>query len=833
MKEELRQSFTVSSRLISYLTYLIPFAALLLVAFFAHFMAETQTQTIQVNSEESINVGLAKNALSTDLGNAISDLRFLSTFVGTRGFDTAGTGSPGAQAVLDADIVAQLFATLIAEKALYDQVRFIDNQGWELLRVNDVSGVAERTAEHALQNKANRYYFQETATLGPDQVYISPLDLNVEHGEIEQPLKPMMRFAAPVFDDNGERRGMLVLNYQGRKMLDAFSRAGFRIADRFPLSWQRVRGDDAGQFVTREGAFTFTTIHLAQTRGVAAEHQHGQRVWKIVSRLSASEQPGLSRFVSTHSVLYLILSAAALSIALILSRADLRHRLVEAQRAYEQRFRQTLEHIQMAAVEIDLQGRMRFCNAFFGDMVGVACAQLLNGSFYGCLPEARDQRRLRELLQDFDRADNRSATRDIELYLASRDGVRHLLSCHITPLVDTGNTLNGLTILAEDITSEREAEERVRRLSRVVEQSPSIVLITNNAGEIEYVNPKFCEVTGYTPQEVLGKNPRFLKSGETPTGDYGLLWQRVTAGQEWRGEFHNRRKNGELYWESAVISGLSSTTGDITHFVAVKEDISERKRLQAEVDERNRELARTQALTEMGRVASMIAHDLRNPLSSVKMGLQIIADQPREQQYELSQIALDQVLYMESILEDILNYVRPDALHLEWVNIATLIQRSVVSLQKVFDTTQVQLTLNCDPGLASVPADAHKLRQVFANLILNAVQAVAGLPESERQVVVTAGMYLDASGMAVRVSVWDNGPGMTDAEKTRVFEPFYTTKPTGTGLGLSIVEQIVKQHQGSVIIEDAEQGLTVIVTLPTTNETDLPEVVNEPYSDYR
>jgi PAS domain S-box-containing protein len=128
-------------------------------------------------------------------------------------------------------------------------------------------------------------------------------------------------------------------------------------------------------------------------------------------------------------------------------------------------------------------------------------------------------------------------------------------------------------------------EEKLRQLSRAVEQSPASIVITNPAGDIEYVNPSFVEVTGYTLAEVLGKNPRVLKSGEKSPEAYRELWQTITAGKEWRGEFHNRKKNGELYWESASISPIRDPAGRITHYVAVKEDITARKQTEAERDQ--------------------------------------------------------------------------------------------------------------------------------------------------------------------------------------------------------------------------------------------------------
>lgn len=131
-----------------------------------------------------------------------------------------------------------------------------------------------------------------------------------------------------------------------------------------------------------------------------------------------------------------------------------------------------------------------------------------------------------------------------------------------------------------DITERRQAEEAIRTLSRAIEQGPASVVITDSEGRIEYVNSKFSQVTGYSLEEALGQNPRILKSGETPPETYRQLWETITAGGEWRGEFHNKKKSGELYWEMASISGIKNPEGVVTHYVGVKEDITERKRME-------------------------------------------------------------------------------------------------------------------------------------------------------------------------------------------------------------------------------------------------------------
>jgi PAS domain S-box-containing protein len=165
-------------------------------------------------------------------------------------------------------------------------------------------------------------------------------------------------------------------------------------------------------------------------------------------------------------------------------------------------------------------------------------------------------------------------------------------------LKEERNLINAIAERLGRVVERTQAEDKLRQLSRAVEQSPASIVITNPAGDIEYVNPKFVAVTGYTLAEVLGKNPRVLKSGEMSPEAYGVLWQTIAAGKEWSGEFHNKKKNGELYWESASISPIRDLAGRVTHYVAVKEDITAHKQTEVERD--------------------TLIHDLQDALASVK-----------------------------------------------------------------------------------------------------------------------------------------------------------------------------------------------------------------------
>lgn len=171
----------------------------------------------------------------------------------------------------------------------------------------------------------------------------------------------------------------------------------------------------------------------------------------------------------------------------------------------------------------------------------------------------------------------------IETVRLRKNGEAIDVSLTISPIKDAEDRIIGVSSIARDITRQKHTENELRKLSRAVEESPASVMITDIQGRINYVNPKFTRLTGYNPEEVIGKNPHILKSGETTPEDYKELWNTITSGGEWRGIFHNRKKNGELYWESASISPINDEHGVITNFIAVKEDITAIKEAQDEL----------------------------------------------------------------------------------------------------------------------------------------------------------------------------------------------------------------------------------------------------------
>jgi PAS domain S-box-containing protein len=373
----------------------------------------------------------------------------------------------------------------------------------------------------------------------------------------------------------------------------------------------------------------------------------------------------------------------------------------------------------------------------------------------------------------------------------------------------------------QDITEPRAAEERLRNLARAVEQCPVSIVITDRAGNIEFVNPKFTRVTGYAAAEVLGRNPRLLKSGDMPAETYRRLWETVLAGEEWRGEFHNRRKDGTLFWELASISPVRGPDGEITHLIAVKEDVTEKRLTEAK-------LLRAQRVESIGSLASGIAHDLNNILTPILMCAPLVAgEESAEVRQELAQTIESSAERAVAIVKQLLGFARGKDGQRGSVQMRHLI-RDMVKITRETFPKNIQIEEVCGKDLWPVRADATHIHQVLLNLCVNARDA---MPAGGRLVLRAENVVLDdhfatmhpqaAAGPHVRLQVQDTGVGIPESVQEHIFESFFTTKGEGegTGLGLTTVQGIVRDHGGFVSFTSREgRGTTFDIHLPAGPE---------------
>ncbi len=365
------------------------------------------------------------------------------------------------------------------------------------------------------------------------------------------------------------------------------------------------------------------------------------------------------------------------------------------------------------------------------------------------------------------------------------------------------------------------AEERLRKLSEAVEQSPNAVIITDRTGTMEYVNPAFAETTGYSFDEAVGQNPRLIKGNETPRALYKDLWQTITAGGTWRGELHNRKKDGTLYWDYAAITPIFDEAGKITHFLGTQTDVTERKQAEERARQRDSELAHMARLNTMGEMASMLAHELNQPLTAVVGYTNGAARRLRtrpDADPELLRV-LEHTAEVAKRAAEIVGGIRKFIRKEEHTQVAVHINRVVREVLDLLGTEARRLGISVETdlayGLPSIKGDTIQLEQVLLNLVRNGIDAMEAVTNRDR--VLSLCTLINGEG-ELEIVVRDTGVGLPAEKEPQIFDAFVTTKGNGLGLGLSISRTIVEAHGGRIWEEaSGDQGAAFHVALPVQN----------------
>lgn len=358
-------------------------------------------------------------------------------------------------------------------------------------------------------------------------------------------------------------------------------------------------------------------------------------------------------------------------------------------------------------------------------------------------------------------------------------------------------------------------------LLQAVEQSPSTIVITDTCGNIEYVNPKFTELTGYTVEEALGVNPRMLKSGEHPKSMYRELWKTIWSGKVWSGIFHNKKKDGELYWESARIAPVKNKDNKITHFIAIKEDITIVKKMEEE-NQRAKEVAEIANKAKSQFLANM-SHEIRTPLNGIKgmIDLTLLTELTEEQKENLL-IAQDCVSTLMKVINNILDFSKIEAgktvIEYEEMNLKKFIENVIKTHAVKAKEKGIDLFYHISPDIPEqLVGDSIKIKQILNNLLSNSIKFTE---KGKVQLTVEKEEDYDEENIALMFKVEDTGIGIDKEGIARLFQSFsqvdgsITRKYGGTGLGLAISKSLANMMNGDIWVESEKgKGSTFYVTL--------------------
>jgi two-component system CheB/CheR fusion protein len=332
----------------------------------------------------------------------------------------------------------------------------------------------------------------------------------------------------------------------------------------------------------------------------------------------------------------------------------------------------------------------------------------------------------------------------------------------------------------------------------------AIVAVTDVSGRITYVNDKFCQISGYAAEELLGQDHRIINSGYHPKEFIRDLWRTIANGHVWHGELRNRAKAGHIYWVDTTIVPFLDDRGKPYQYIAIRADITARKAAEET-------LVQQAALAQLGQMAAVVAHEVRNPLA--KGAIQVLLSRRPATDPEVP-VMRDIVARIDSLgelINDLMIFARPRPPRVTVIELQPLVTDAITIVRRDPSAASVEIAIT--GANTSLAADAELVRAAILNLLLNAAQALGGRGRIE--------IHLAVRNGTVAVEIRDNGPGIPADIRERVLDPFFTTKARGGGLGLPIAKRTAELHGGSLSLACPHSGGTVVtLTLPIRRARD-------------
>jgi PAS domain S-box-containing protein len=389
-----------------------------------------------------------------------------------------------------------------------------------------------------------------------------------------------------------------------------------------------------------------------------------------------------------------------------------------------------------------------------------------------------------------------------------------IVDLYLSPFNSNENGIsqqNNCFIIANDITVKKEREEELQRFFYVAENTVNPLQITDTDGRMIYVNPAFLKVSGYTKEELIGKNPSIFGSKKQVKKFWLEMWTTIKSGKVWIGDVENRKKNGEPFHTQLLISPILDNEKNVTGYFGVHRDLSDKKTLE-------KQLIHTQKMESIGTLAAGIAHEVGNPLASISALVQVTQRYTSDDLVkEKLELVKNQVNRISKIIRDLVDFSRPSNYEFQLTDINKNLSEAVEITKVGIKAKDIIFKLELNKNIPLLPLVADQIQQVFVNILLNAADALMETQKKEKKIVVKSNL---TENNEVTISFKDNGVGIADENIPKIFEPFFTTKKEGkgTGLGLWVSYGIIKSFQGEIkVSSNFGQGTTFTISLPIRN----------------
>lgn len=425
--------------------------------------------------------------------------------------------------------------------------------------------------------------------------------------------------------------------------------------------------------------------------------------------------------------------------------------------------------------------------ANFLDLVELCNRENVNNIFFQCISFGR--------------------TTDIETqFLLAEKEIEVKISFSFQKFSIDGKKNEYVFAVAKDVTEEKIKEIELQKFFNIAESSLNPIQITDLQGKMIYVNPAFAKSSGFSKEELIGKNPRIFGSGKLNKKFWDKMWQTISSGKVWFGEIEDRKKNGEPFYTQLLISPIFDKDEKVTGYFGIHRDLSEKRTLE-------KQLIHTQKMESIGTLAAGIAHEVGNPLASISALVQV-AQRSTEDAFikEKLNLVKSQVTRISKIIRDLVDFSRPSDFELQRVNINECLKEAIEITKVGTKSKIIDFNVKLSDDVPNLPLVADQLEQVFVNILLNAVDAINEVTneKKEKRISIESALFEDEA----IITFTDTGSGIREENINKIFEPFFTTKShgKGTGLGLWVSYGIIKSFQGNLEVK-SNTGLGTIFTI--------------------